>query len=97
MTMTIKLAEDAVGSLSKPSKMPGFGYSTPAEDCITGSKLAEVAGSICSICYARKGRYAFSNVKNAMKKRLKAIERSDWIDMMVFMIGKREKLSLIHI
>ena len=91
MKMTIKLAEDAVGSLSKPSKMPGFGYSTPAEDCITGSKLANVVNSICSFCYARKGRYVFRNVKQAMKKRLKALERLDWVEKMVFMINKREK------
>ena len=71
--------------------MPGFGYSTPAEDCITGSKLAKIVDSICSFCYARKGRYVFPNVKNAMKKRLKALERLDWVEKMVFMIGKREK------
>ena len=90
MKMTVKLAEERVGSLSSPSKMPGYGYSTPAEDCITGSKLAEVVDSICSFCYARKGRYVFRNVKQAMKKRLKSLQRLDWVDTMVF-------LSLIHI
>ena len=91
MKMTVKLAEERVGSLSSPSKMPGYGYSTPAEDCITGSKLAEVVDSICSFCYARKGRYVFRNVKQAMKKRLKSLQRLDWVETMVFMIGKREK------
>ena len=91
MRLTVKLAQERVGSLSCPSKMPGYGYSTPAEDCITGSKLAQVKDSICSFCYARKGRYVFSNVKNAMKKRLKALERLDWVDMMVFLINKKEK------
>ena len=91
MRLTIKVAEERVGSLSVPSKMPGFSYSTPAEDCITGSKLVDVVNSICSFCYARKGRYVFSNVKTAQKKRLKSLDQVDWVDMMVFMIGKREK------
>ena len=91
MRLTIKLAEGRVGSLSTPSKMPGFGYSTPAEDCIKGSKMRTVVNSICSFCYALKGRYVFPNVKAAQKKRLKSLEQLDWVDMMVFMIGKREK------
>ena len=88
---TTKTAEAKVGTLSKPSKMPGHAYSTPAEDCITGSKLAKVKNSICSFCYARKGRYVFPNVKKAMKKRLDSLKRSDWIDAMSFLINKKEK------
>jgi len=42
MRLTIKEAQERVGTLSKPSKMPGFGYSTPADDCITGSKLVKL-------------------------------------------------------
>ena len=91
MKETLKQLQDKVGSLSVPSKMPGHGYSTPADDCITGSKLANVKGSICSICYARKGRYVFPNVQNAMKKRLKSLERLDWIDTMVQLISRKEK------
>ena len=91
MKETLKQLQDKVGSLSTPSKMPGYGYSTSADDCITGSKLANVKGSICSICYARKGRYVFPNVQNAMKKRLKSLERLDWIDTMVQLISRKEK------
>lgn len=91
MKETLKQLQDKVGSLSTPSKMPGYGYSTSADDCITGSKLANVKGSICSICYARKGRYVFPNVQNAMKKRLESLERLDWIDAMVQLISRKEK------
>ena len=91
MKETLKQLQDKVGSLSTPSKMPGYGYSTSADDCITGSKLANVKGSICSICYARKGRYVFPNVQNAMKKRLESLERLDWIDTMVQLISRKEK------
>ena len=96
MRLTIKLAEGRVGSLSTPSKMPGFGYSTPAEDCIKGSKMRTVVDSICSFCYALKGRYVFPNVKKAMKKRLKSLNQLDWVDMMVFMINKREKTGFFR-
>ena len=91
MKETLKQLQDKVGSLSTPSKMPGYGYSTSTDDCITGSKLANVKGSICSICYARKGRYVFPNVQNAMKKRLESLERLDWIDTMVQLISRKEK------
>lgn len=91
MKETLKQLQDKVGSLSTPSKMPGYGYSTSADDCITGSKLANIKGSICSICYARKGRYVFPNVQNAMKKRLESLERLDWIDTMVQLISRKEK------
>ena len=91
MRMPVKAVTQEVGSLSKPSKMPGHGYSTPAKDCITGSKLAEIVNSICSICYAKKGRYVFPNVIAAMEKRLKSLSSLHWVDKMVFLIGKQEK------
>ena len=87
---TIKALQMQVGSLSNPSKMPGFGYSTPAKDCQTGSKLAEIVNSICSICYAKKGRYVFPNVQNAMQFRLDSISKIDWIDCMVELISKKQ-------
>ena len=96
MRLTIKEAQERVGTLSKPSKMPGFGYSTPADDCITGSKLVKIVNSICFFCYARKGRYVFPNVIAAMKKRLKALSRLDWVAMMTFLIGKKEKCGFFR-
>ncbi len=90
--LTIKKIEYELGTLSKPSKMPGFGWSTPAEDCITGSKLAKVKNSICSICYALKGRYVFPNVKKALKKRLEAWRTiSDWAEKISELIKRKEK------
>ena len=43
--MKIKEAEAITHTLSKPGKMPGFAYSTPAHECKTGTKLRAVAGS----------------------------------------------------
>ena len=55
--MKIKDIESTVGTLSAPSKMPCFSFSIPAKLCITGQKLRDVKNSICSKCYALKGRY----------------------------------------
>ena len=52
--MKIKEAEAITHTLSKPGKMPGFAYSTPAHECKTGTKLRAVAGSVCANCYAYK-------------------------------------------
>ena len=61
--MKIKEAEAITHTLSKPGKMPGFAYSTPAHECKTGTKLRAVAGSVCANCYAfERGRYRFKNV-----------------------------------
>ena len=59
---TISDLMESVGGLSAPSKMPCHGYSIPASRCKIGRKMRKVAGSICAICYALKGRYSFANV-----------------------------------
>ena len=65
--MKIKEAEAITHTLSKPGKMPGFAYSTPAHECKTGTKLRAVPNSVCSNCYAyERGRYRFQNVKNPL-------------------------------
>ena len=74
-----KEAEKIVGTLSKPSKMPGFAYSTPAKHCLIGQKMRKVAGSICAFCYALKGRYVFPNVMAAMEKRFKSLTDQLWV------------------
>ncbi len=86
--MTLKIAEAVTGKLSKPSKMPGFAYSIPAQACGVGSKLRGVAGSICSKCYALKGRYVFSNVKKALYRRLESLSHPLWTDAMAFLINQ---------
>ena len=53
------------GSLSKPSKMPGWSIGLPAKECKTGGKLQAVPGSVCYDCYAMKGCYVFKVVQDA--------------------------------
>jgi hypothetical protein len=73
--MNIKEAQAITHTLSKPGKMPGFAYSTPAHECKTGTKLRAVAGSVCANCYAyERGRYRFQNVKDAQYKRFRSAQ-----------------------
>lgn len=64
-----KLLHEYTGGLSEPSKMPCYGWSTPAHFCRTGSKLHAIDGTTCKGCYALKGRYIFGNVRHAMARR----------------------------
>ena len=82
---------DAVGGFSAPSKLPCHGYSIPAKHCKTGRKMRAVANSICSICYALKGRYAFSNVQNALDRRFGKIRGRNWVRDMVAAITAVER------
>jgi len=68
------VARALVGGFSNPSKMPCFGWSTPASDCVTGTYLRAVVNSICSICYALKGRYVFENTVVAMTRRRNSLK-----------------------
>ena len=86
----LKAALARIGGLSEPSKMPCFGYSLPAKDCITGSKLREVEGSVCSKCYAMSGFYTYPNVRIALEYRLNAINEPTWVPDMVFVIRNKE-------
>lgn len=75
--MLIKTAKAITGGLSAPSKMPGRAYSTPAEFCKTGSKLALIPGTVCHGCYAlNRGNYAWPNVKLALRRRYKSVMRA---------------------
>ena len=90
--MDIKTAKEITGSLSKPSKMPGWSYGLPAKECKTGGKLQKVPGSTCYDCYALKGCYVFKVVQDAQYYRLKAIKDRRWVQAMALQINnKRSK------
>jgi len=90
--MNKKEANQITGGLSKPSKMPGYAYNIPATRCKVGAKLAKVPGSVCHGCYALKGRYRFSNVKEALERRYQAaMNNKDWVFGMVYLINTSKK------
>jgi hypothetical protein len=88
---TIDSLMESVGGLSAPSKMPCHGYSIPAARCKIGRKMRKVEGSICSICYALKGRYGFENVRNALERRFGKISGKFWVRDMIAAISRVEK------
>ena len=86
----MKAYKEITGSLSKPSKMPGFTYGLPAKECKTGSKLAKVPGTVCHGCYALKGCYVFKVVQAAQYKRLEAIRHPLWVQAMAAQINSKK-------
>lgn len=88
--MKTKEAIQITGTLSKPSKMPGFAYGLPAKECKTGAKLAKVQGSTCSGCYALKGCYVFKVVQAAQYKRLESINDERWTTAMAAQINSKK-------
>ena len=77
-----------VGGLSNPSKMPGYGYSLPAQECITGSRLRPIEGTVCHECYALKNRFLFPKVRSAMYRRLESITSPLWVQAMAELIRR---------
>lgn len=92
-----------VGSLSRPKKMPGYAWSIPAELCKTGGKLRNCKDTICSNCYAMKGRYRFGNTIQAMENRFDKWQYRDqmrdldkiatWSSVMAELIRRKPKKS----
>ena len=78
------------GSLSKPSKMPGWSIGLPAKECKTGGKLQKVPGSVCFDCYALKGCYVFKVVQDAQYRRLAAIKSPQWVTAMAHLINSKK-------
>ena len=78
------------GSLSKPSKMPGWSIGLPAKECKTGGKLQAVKGSVCYDCYALKGCYVFKVVQDAQYRRLAALQDPRWVDAMAHLINSKK-------
>jgi hypothetical protein len=88
---TRKQAQDLAGSCTKTSKMPSDSYSLPAQECITGSKLVNVKGSVCEGCYALKGNYKryAKTIQPAQYKRLESITSPYWVEAMIKLIGNK--------
>lgn len=84
--MDYNVAWRIVGGLSRPGKMPCFGYGLPAEACRTGSVLARIAGTICSRCYAKRLRYRWPSVRTAMARRLASLDDPRWVEAMAVLL-----------
>ena len=90
--MRIKEAEAITHTLSKPGKMPGFAYSTPAHECKTGTLLRNIDNSVCKNCYAYlRGRYRFQNVIDAQYKRFNSLKHPGWAAAMAVLVNSKSK------
>lgn len=85
---TLKQAEEIIGGLSHTEKMPCPSYSISAKRCVTGAKLAQVEGSVCSDCYALKGNYVryAKTIGKAHERRWESLSNPQWVDAMSFII-----------
>jgi len=87
--MLVKDALKITDSFTKTSKMPGLSYSLPAWECKTGWKLAQIPGTPCFSCYAKKGNYTrYPAIKQAQYRRLEAIKSPQWVEAMAARIKK---------
>ena len=78
-------------TLSQTSKMPSKSISLSAFLCNNGSKLANVKGTVCHKCYARRGFYHMPSVKKAMEERLNFMQSVDFVPRMVAMLGTEDR------
>lgn len=86
--LSVKLASSIAGSLGRPSKMPGLSYGISAKLCNVGGKLAKVAGSVCSGCYALKANYQYPSVQSAHENRARGLSSISWADSMIKLISR---------
>ena len=70
--------------------MPCKSWSVTALACKTGSKLAQVAGSVCHGCYALKGFYRMPSTSGANHKRLSLMSQPGWVKAMIAKIKEEE-------
>ena len=91
---SLKEAEESVGGLSAPSKMPSYAWSISAKRCDMGSKLAKIEGSVCNKCYALKGRYMFGNTQDALERRYNAWsnDRDTWTNAMIYIMNNKKHI-----
>lgn len=88
MHMTRERALSIIGGLANPRKMPCKAWGIPASMCKLGTLLANVQGSVCSQCYATRGRYHKGEVKRALERRARNMWHRQWVDAFVTVLRR---------
>ncbi len=84
-------AKEILGSyLSCTSKMPCYSFNLSALDCIKGSKLVNVKGSVCYGCYALNGNYKRYNLPLKLQHKTKNINKNDWCKALAYLINNQD-------
>lgn len=89
-TMSKKEAERIVGGLSAPGILPGYSWSIPREYCRRGKTLSKVEGTICSKCYAGKGKYKCPFPTAALQRRYEHMYATRWVEAMTCLLAEEE-------
>lgn len=85
--MNKEQAKQIVGSdLSDTSKMPSKSFNLSALDCITGSKLVNIEGSVCFDCYALGGNYQRYKLPQKMQHKTSKVNNPFWVEAMLYLI-----------
>ena len=84
--MNLDEAERIAGKLSYPSKMPCPSWGLSPLRCKTGSILRKQKGTVCSRCYACKGRYQFPAPFFKQEKHYDGLYHPQWVEAMVTLI-----------
>lgn len=84
---TMERAREIAWKLSAPGKMPHrISWGIPTDYCQEGIKLRAIKGTICSFCYACRGRVRANNW--AYQRRYEGIFHPQWVEAMVYLIGQ---------
>jgi len=100
--MKVKDAVEITGGLGFTQKT-GMAFGLPAVvACKTGSKLAQVKGSVCFGCYACQGRYRIPTVVSCQTGRLETVLKlhdretfNRWVEAMVLLISRENEKKKI--
>lgn len=88
--LSTKQLWESVRGLSQPSKMPCYGYSISAKNCITGGKLKSVKGSTCNKCYALRGNYNWPHMQKVLNERQVLMETDpNWVSNISTLINRK--------
>lgn len=77
-TVARKGLAEQLAPLALTTKMPCPAWGISAFRCRIGNVLADVEGSTCEKCYARKGRFKFSNVQARLEKAYQGLFNPLW-------------------
>ncbi len=89
-TFHTKAEADEIVCLSASEKMPGRSWGISPTCCKRGSILHQQAGTICSTCYARGGRFVFDNVNSKMARRLKGFRNPRWVEAAAYLLADEQ-------
>ena len=63
-------------------KMPGPSWGIPVTECLLGSKLRLVPGTVCQSCYASRNNYCYPGVKKLRQDHLRQMREPRWVEQM---------------